>query len=267
MAKRKQTGKKVVDWAEEMKRQAQIAARMEANAGGGQFFGLQSGQLTWQGAPIENNQLICVVLDHILENTYYGGEAYDPDNPQPPTCFALGRDQDEMAPHDNVVRRGDHQNQSCEGCPMNEWGSADTGRGKACKNTRRLALVVAGRKRKDDDELIVDPEHYKQAEIGFLKLPVTSVNGWAGYVKQLAASLGRPPHGVATLIKVVPDPKTQFRVTFQLVDPLPSEVLGTIMERHEEVGQLIDFPYPDPTDEPSAALKRSKAKGKRARRY
>ena len=77
-----------------------------------------------------------IVLDWVAYHAHYDG-AYDPNNPKPPNCFALG-DMSGLTPSPNAPAR---QSDACAGCPKNEWGSAATGRGKACKNQYRLAII------------------------------------------------------------------------------------------------------------------------------
>jgi hypothetical protein len=241
----------LVRWDEELAKQAEVAAGMEANTGGGQFFSLKGGILSWQDAPLPNNQMAVVILDSVLENVFYEGK-YDPDTPQGPMCFAFGREEKTLAPHQIVIDAGNHQcgeSGLCEGCDMNEWGSADIGRGKACRNTRRLALIPAGTFNQAGKlELIDDVEHFESAAMGFMKLPVTSVKGYASFVKQVAGALRRPPFGIVTKVKVVPDAKSQFKVVFEPIMNLPDELMGAIMKRHEEAQATIDFPY-QPNDE------------------
>lgn len=260
MAVKKAKGTAVATWEEELAKQAEVASVMEANSGGGQFFSIRAGVLQWQDAPLPGNEMAVIILDSILENVYYEGE-YDPDNPQGPTCFAFGRDEKDIAPHEIVVAAGNDQAPACNGCPMNEFGSADKGKGKACKNTRRLAMIPAGKFMKDGSlDLIEDLEHYETAEPGYMKLPVMSVKGYSTFVKQVATSLRRPPFGIVTRVKVIPDPKSQFRVVFEPLMNVPNELMGIIMKRNEEVKSVIDFPYA-PTEEQEAPV-RGKAKKK-----
>jgi len=88
--------------------------------------------------------LICVVLDWVTANTYFEG-IYNPKDVKPPACFAVAREPAKAVPsdgspkkqHDRCVGDQDHK-----GCPKNEWGSdPQGGKGKACKNTRRLLVV------------------------------------------------------------------------------------------------------------------------------
>ena len=261
-----------VKWDEELARQAEIAAAMENSVATGQFFSLKGGILSWNDMPLPNNQMAVIILDSILENVYYA-DKYDPDSPQAPTCFAFGRDEATLTPHKVVVDAKTAQCDICRGCRWNEWASADTGRGKACRNTRRLALIAAGNFDANGKLALFEKNDYETTALGFMKLPVTSIRGYAAYVKQLAGALKRPPHGVFTRIRVVPDQKTQFKVVFEPLGSIGNELIGTIIKRHEEAMPLIDFPY-TPMDEELAApqpkqaqRQRQGVKPTRSRRY
>lgn len=261
MAKQKETGKALANWDQELADQAAVAAKMEEGTAGGTFFSVRGGQLTFNDAPLPGNQMAVVVLDSIMENVYYEGK-FDPDDITGPACFAFGRDLKDMAPHELAT---DKQATVCAECPQNEWGSADTGRGKACSNRRRLALIPAGtfNDATGKFEPILEEAHYTTAQMAFLKLPVTSVKGYAAVVQQVASGLKRPPHGVFMKFKVVPDAKTQFRVLTEPLAAIPNELMTAIMARHEEARGVIDFPY-TPYVESEEAPAPKKAKGKAA---
>jgi len=262
---RKKAGKEIATWDEELAKYAEAAAAAEANAGGGQFFGLKGGILTWQDSPMPDNEIPVIILDSIFENVFFEGD-YDPDNPSGPTCFAFARKEDDLAPHEIVVKAEQHQSVgSCEDCEHNEWGSAERGRGKACRNTRRLSMIPAGSfDRNGDLEFIDEPSHYENTTMGFMKLPVTSVNGYASFVKQIAGALRRPPFGIITRLRVIPDNKTQFRVLFEPIDNVPVELKDVIMTRVEEARRTIDFPYQLNDDDYEAPAQKSKSGGKKA---
>jgi hypothetical protein len=116
-------------------------------------------------------------------------------------------------------------------------------RGKGCKNIRRLALIA-------EDGL----EDIENAEIAFLKVPVTSVRYWSGHVQTLASQLKRPPFAVVTEISVVPDPKTQFAVKFRVAGQIDDpDVIQALIARHEAVADQIAFPYSKNADRPEPA--------------
>ena len=252
----------IAKWDEELAKQAEIASKMEENVGGGQFFSTKGGVLTWQDAPMPNNQMAVIVLDSVLENVFYEGR-YDPDTPQSPVCFAFGRDEKTIQPHTIVIENGNSQAGAsglCAGCDHNQWGSADTGRGKACRNTRRLAMIPAGTfDQMGKFKIMDDPEHFQNASIGFMKLPVTSVKGYANFVKQVAGALRRPPFGIITKVRVIPDASTQFKVVFEPITEVPDDLMGTIMERHQEAESTIDFPYRPAEEQPPPPPRGSRA--------
>lgn len=256
-------------WDEQLANQAAIAAGMEESTASGQFFSMKGGILSWNDAPIPGNQMAVVILDSILENVFYDG-AYDPETPQGPMCFAFGRDDKTLAPHQIVVDAGNQQcgvSGLCAGCDMNEFGTANIGKGKACRNTRRLAMIPAGVF--DNNGKFVmqeDEDHYSTAAVGFMKLPVTSVKGYAAFVKQITGALKRPPHGIIAKVYVTPDPKSQFKVFFEAIMKVPDNLMGAIMARHEEAKAIIDFPYtPFEEEETPAPAKRVKPSNKAAR--
>lgn len=98
-------------------------------------FKLPDGQT---GATLE-----CVILDFTWFMVNYPG-TYNANNPQQPNCFAVGRenpDGGELSPHADAA---DKQSKTCKECPKNQWKSAASGNGKACKNQRRLVVLPPG---------------------------------------------------------------------------------------------------------------------------
>lgn len=250
----------IVKWDEELAKQAEAAAASEANTGGGRFVSIRGGVLSFNGAPVPGNAIAVVIADHIFENVLYEGD-FDPDNITAPACFAFGRDEKDMKPHDDV--ENPKSDDGCKSCPLNVFGSADKGRGKACRNTRRLGLLNAGTIGANGKfKLIEDDEYWQKSEAAYLKLPVTSVKGFAAYVKQIAAALKRPPHGVVTKLSVQPDPKSQFKVVFEPMMKLPDSVMSAIMTKREQVQNEIAFPY-QPADEAAKKPVKKSAKNKR----
>lgn len=275
--KKKSESTALVNWDEELAKAAEASAKLEQNTGGGNFFSLKSGVLSWQDQPLPDNQMAVIVLGHIFENAFYEGD-YDPDNPRRPTCYAFSdytlppeQQETQLKPYQAVVDASNHQHGMCAGCPQNEFGTADKGRGKACKNVRRLSVISAGDfDRTGKFNFKDDPEHYQSTQAGILRLPVTSVKPWGGYVKQLAGVLKIPPHGVVTKVRVVPDPKSQFKVCFDPVMNVPHSLLSAIMKRRSEVLPTLAFAYQTNEAEPEVEAKnqpKTVAKKKPARRY
>lgn len=240
----------MIPWEEQMARDADIAAAKTGSGGGGSFISFKGGAISVEKTPIPGNKLETVVLTHIFENALYDG-IYDPENPQPPSCFAFGDiDSEEantdMVPHEKAGNPQGHPDPkdagkpgaSCHGCWANQWASADQGRGKACKNVRRLALIAG------DEESIKDAESIAAQKVHYAKTPVTSSKYWDAHVKDVSKTLRRPPLGVVTEITTAPDPKTQFRLVISTLRPIETgeqyEALAKMAKRQEED---IRFPY------------------------
>lgn len=110
----------------------------------GKVFNLPDGK-TSQGP------ITAVILDHRNFNRYYKGQ-YNPQDIQPPTCFALSKELSGMGPHPDALTP---QADTCHDCAMNQWGSAAVGKGKACRNTVRIAIAPADASADDEPSLIV----------------------------------------------------------------------------------------------------------------
>lgn len=257
--KTKEPGTQIVDWEKQMAAEAELAASAQrSSGGGGKFFSMKAGVLSYDDNPLPGNQMAVIVLADTMENSWYDGP-YDPSNPASPKCFAFAKHEDALEPHVKVDEDDyfERQHDTCDGCPRNEWGSADTGRGKACKNVMRLAMIPAGiykpkgsgRNVTYELELYEDDQHFARAEVAFMKLPVTSVKNYSKFVKQLAADLRRPPHGVITNVYLEPDNKSQFKVMFEVIDTVDNQFLSTIMNRHKAEQASIDFPYNPPMED------------------
>lgn len=230
----------------------------------GTFLSTRGGILTLGEEQMPGNQVCVVILDWVRENTYYG-DRYNPDNPQPPICYAFARgaaEEDEMGPHPSMQADAAYfqpQSNDCKSCQWNQWGSADKGRGKACQNRRRLTMIPAGiftpkRGSRDMDlDIFDDPEHFAQADTAFMKLPVTSVENWGKYVHQVGEATNRSPDGVITRIFVEPHPKYQFVVNFELLEKVPNELVQIIMKRADSAQQQEIQGYLPPREpEPGA---------------
>lgn len=230
----KKKGGALVAIEKELAAQAQIARATEESVQTGQFFGTQGGILTFNGSPVKDNKMQVVILDHILANIFYEGK-FNSKTPTPPVCYAFGRVDAELVPHEKAPKK---QNEQCKGCPKNDWGTADTGRGKACKNSRRLACI--------DATVIDKPGNIADAAVAYLSVPVTSVKGWAGYVRGVADSLGRPPFGVVTEVSLVPDSDDQFKMVFRSVEKVESsQALAMLLAKQKLVSKDIGFPFPE----------------------
>lgn len=262
----------LVDISKKWETAAETAAA-EIPAVGGQFLSTKGGKLKFGEEAMPGDQACVIILDAILENTAYEGK-FDADNKQPPRCYAFGRlsEQKDMKPHESMDAFPDYfvpQSDSCATCPLNEYGSAETGRGKACQNRARLALIPAGfyspkRGSRDFDlEIFTDPDHFRTADIAYLKLPVLSVKNYFKFVSDVAAAQRRPPHGVIARVWLEPDEKAQFKVCFEALEEVSDELAEIIMDRHAAQMEAKIGGYQPPQDKPDEAAKPAGLRGLR----
>jgi hypothetical protein len=148
--------------------------------------------------------LTCVVLDWVTANTYFTG-IYNPKDPQPPICWAIAREPGKAAPSKHAPQA---QAETCAKCPKNEWGSdPGGGKGKACKNTRRLLVVPA-----DADE---------KTQPWVISVSPTGLKHFDKYVNSLADVATHP-------LEIITD------ISFEAAEAYPS-LRFEVMNKHDNV--------------------------------
>lgn len=217
----------LIPWEEELA--AAAAEEAEAAKGGsvGGFFSLQGGILSYDGQPIPGNAMKVVVLASLYGTQYYESD-WTPGAADAPDCVSFSSDYETAArtggvPSDAIE---EPQNEDCSSCPHFQWGSGKNGRGKACRLFARLALVSA--------DALKSPDDIETAEVAVLKVPTMSVSNYNEYVQGLATNVARPPWAVTTMVSVVPDAKSQFKVQFKPAEKLPQEIVMAIKTKREK---------------------------------
>jgi hypothetical protein len=201
---------------------------------------LRGGVISYQGQMAKDNKLPCVIVAAVHRNSYYD-KPFDPNNLQNPTCFALGTDENDMVAHENVpedILPG--KTRDCGSCPLSAWGSDPKGgRGKACKETRRLVVLPAG--------ALDTPDNVMKAELAIVDIPVTSGKNYSNFVNHVAAATGLPVWAVVTEMSCERDPKTQFKVLFNFASMIGDEAtLLALEKRKDEALRLALTPWDEP---------------------
>ena len=254
MATKKKSASKstaLVPWTERFAKYAQQTTEQVKNIGGSSLsvsFG--RGSITIGDAKVPGGRLECVILGSCALNRFYKKD-WDPNDKQPPDCyaFALVSDDPEMRPHPQA---SDKQSEDCASCPQNVFGSAKTGRGKACANTIRLGLITA----KDAE----DADSAAAAELATAGVSPTNRAHYAAYAKALLEDHGRPPWSVVTEISSYDDPKTQIRLEFKMVETIDDDdVLKALEKRFLSIQDKLQTPYAAPVDRKAANAKGEKA--------
>lgn len=222
-----------VSWEEQMKADARSQLSNERPALS--FMSLKSGVMSIGDQPVEGNEMECIIVASVSENQWFK-DRYDPNVRSNPTCYAIGEGKStDLVPY---AESDEKQAESCAACPKFEWGSdPNGGRGKACKERRKLALIP-----KD-----------MSAETLLLSIPPTSLKNWANHVSKVVATTGMSTAGVITKIKVVPSAKNQFEVKFDIVERVAPEFLPMLMAKKVELMEIMLQPYPPIEEEPEPA--------------
>ena len=217
----------VTNWTDELAKYAKVDA--EKVTPSNSVISLKAGVITYNGQPAPDNKLRAIVIGSASERAYYTDD-YDPDNVASPLCWGLGGDGVD-APSELAEEQ---QSDACATCPMNMWGSATRGKGKACKERVRVALIPAGLRTGED---------VLKAEVAIMRVPVTSVKNWANYVILVAHSKRRPTFAVVTEVSTKPDPKSQFVVKFDYVEDVDVEQVPFLIEKRGMAMDVLMKPF------------------------
>ena len=207
--------------------EAQIKKQLEAQKG--QLGALPSNKISLKNKEFtlpdgqSGKELECIILDFAWFMVNYPG-AYNANNPQQPNCFAIGRDNPDsgnLKPHEDSA---EPQFTDCKGCPKNEWKSAASGNGKACKNQRRMVVLAADGSDEKSEPMTV------YVSPGGLKY-------FDAYVSRLASEHKLLPVQVITKISFDPN-QTYPLLNFEMIKPHDQLAL---MWGHREKAQDLLF--------------------------
>lgn len=190
-----------------------------------------------------------VILASCYDNAFYD-KPYDPDLIQPPACFSISLVNDNMIPHESSPSK---QHDSCNGCHNNEYESAPNGKGKACKNARRLLIASI-----EDGKPLLD-------DLAIVRLPPTSLKSMSSYVKAITSKSKRPLWSIITTLKLDEDsdwPKIVPAFNDIIDDNV---ILEDIMSSLDYYDSVVQIPYNvesyvAPDDEQLMAASKRKSK-------
>jgi hypothetical protein len=239
---------------------AEEASRDSARVGSGadgSFISIKGGRMTYQESDL-GQDLEVVIIDFVNERAYYDDD-YDPENPSSPACWAITHDDPgEMQPNKDVPVQ---QAEKCKGCWADEFGTADRGRGKACKEMRKLMLVAAEDFNSDTPD----------KEVALMRVPPSSIKNFDKHVKGLEKLSKRPCYGAVTNIHVDMIDSQYPGVSFtpeSLINDAGtlSEVMNIRTVHGDELMESYDpegYRPPSPKGRGKAAAPKKKAAGTR----
>lgn len=253
--------------------QKRLAAKQEKFAdrerqGGGKTLSIRGKKFRFDGRDL-GDEIDVIMLDYVFLKQYFESD-YDPDNLTPPDCFAIGDDELELKPlEESPEIQGDDETGMCDGCWANEYESAARGKGKACQDRRRIALLSA--ELFDEDGFI---DTITAESVGFLTMGGTSLQNWKAHTKRLGKTLKVAPFQVVTTLSFdesVDYEKLEFHVKEEIED---TEILTALLDVTDETADdlraIPDFTggSEEAEEKPQARRKKAPArkKGKTARK-
>lgn len=149
-------------------------------------------------------------------------DGYEEGSAAAPDCYSTNG----VTPDPGALKK---QCTTCAVCPKNAWNSGKNGRGKACSDSRRLAVVP---------QLDLKNEMFEGAML--LRVPAASLGDLADYGKVLS-QMGYPFFGVATRVSF--DPKESYpKFAFNAIRPLTDEEADIVLELQgsPKVSRILD---------------------------
>ncbi len=168
-----------------------------------------------EGDPRASLEMVFLKASPDISKTYYEG-GYTEGSDQPPTCVStqgVTPDKDSTTP----------QAPSCAACPHNQWGSriTDDGRkGKACSDSRRIAVVPA-----------FDMENETYGGPMLLRVPAASLNDLKSYGLGMKKK-GFPYNAIVTRVSFDPEPSYP-KLIFKPVRPITADEAGVLASHYQ----------------------------------
>lgn len=165
-----------------------------------------------------------VIVDHYPVNAYFENEYTG--EVAPPTCSSM----------DGKIGSGEPGG-SCVSCPLNKYGSADDGKGKKCKNLRRVYILRSG-------EILPL----------LITLPPTSIRNFSDYVSKRIVTKGMKTCDVVTRLTLAAEKsstgikysKVQFAIARKLNDEEKSSMRNFSENiKHTTRGERIEIAQDD----------------------
>ena len=274
------TGRSLVSYKDRMAALVATTKKAEAPAGG--FLSTKGSRLSIGDVRLPGDMIRAIIVDYRKDNEFYP-VAYDPTSKgSVPVCFAVVRPNEILTPWRQAKpdedTRGlvvDERTQlvsdaaepqvaaghGCDSCGMLEWGSAKlikgnrgSGKGKACRETRRLHLFAA--------DQCTTPDDVARAPYMTLIPPPTSLGNFKRVANEASTVLGVPIFGVVVDIEVKPHDDYMFMVHYKIVEQIKDEgILLALLNRHEQIA-MKPIVMPKASDGEAAKAARGAGNGK-----
>lgn len=248
MAKGTQIVDRDAELKAQIKAQQMLLSKIKVSS---KFISFKGGNIIIDKKVIPHAKTDVIVLGLLTERAYFPG-AFDPEVRQSPACYAyasMEEDEDEMSPHEEAK---DPQSEGCADCQWNKFGTADKGRGKACRESIRVALLPA-------------QKNLAKADIWHARIPITSVPAFKDFANTIF-EMGKPLYSVVAELSVVPDVKSFFKINWNPKKAVSEEDFDIAHQKAKTAIANIAFPYPDFEEEEQDKKKAERIKAKVSKR-
>ena len=251
---------------------ALVAQTKRAEAPSGGFISLKGGRMSVGEVRLPGDKVQAIIIDYRKDNEFYES-AYEIGKSAAPVCAAVVRPHEFQSPW-RKPRAGESDEtpgllwdeptglvtesskpqveagRGCDGCKLLEFntahlikGKTGSGKGKACRESRRLFLAAA--------DQCTTPDDVSRAPVMTLIPPPTSLDNFKRMANEVTEVLDMPIFGAVVEVSVEPDDKYLFAAQYKVLEAIRDDgILLALLNRHEEVSRKeVVLPKIDDSDE------------------
>jgi len=175
---------------------------------------ITAGRWTLPNGKTSIEPLSVIILGWRWVNRYYPG-AYDANDIQSPACWAVNEVPANLVPNGGE----DEQHTDCATCPQNKFGSS--GKGKACRNGARIAMIAADLK----------------SDIVYFDVAPTTIKSFSEVINKLQST---GTHPLQAIVEVDIDTKVSYAKANFSVAGLHEQDLARVFAFKKEAAEILD---------------------------
>ena len=217
---------------DEIERAAQEDEARVKVTGGGAFMSVsRDGQFVFDSAEI-GAYIDVVILSFAHLNEYYD-KPYNPKaKGETPACYAIGTNEDALAPAANAP---DAQSTRCAGCEQAEFGSATQGAGRACKQKMRLAFISV--------DSLKQLKELQTTPIIQLRTPPMAKLEFNKYIKVVLGDPNNRRHCATVITRISAAKNARYNdsltLHFDALADVPGALVAPLWARRKEATDLV----------------------------
>jgi hypothetical protein len=206
------------------------------------------------GKVVEGGKLKLAIVDYVHEKRYTIGD-FDPNDTRPPDCYAQARPmpgektgdtENRMVAHTAAPEKQNLKEDGtspCRGCRHNAFHTAKVGKGKACKDYRKL--LVFSPRIGNDGKPVVDEDAVEKGALYQIDVPPSGLKDWGGFLSRIEPML-RTGNIREAIIQVSLEslPNGGHKPVFDFIGPVARDGLKSIYELGKSRSDLLMQPWP-----------------------